>query len=153
ESSRGCSSGRAQAPESLATFGSVPSGLMTMRPLSQQASAGSSCPSIVAAALACADPRPGLRWVDIGCGTGELLRAVRDQYSPAKPLWDRSPAMAGRGPQARRHAAHWPRRTAARRTRARRPGVARGDHLSAPWDVLRTAARLVVPGGRIVITT
>jgi hypothetical protein len=27
------------------------------------------------------------------------------------------------------------------------------EHLSAPWDVLRTAARLVVPGGRIVITT
>jgi SAM-dependent methyltransferase len=33
---------------------------------------------IVAGAIAAARPEPGLRWLDIGCGRGDLLRRIRD---------------------------------------------------------------------------
>jgi SAM-dependent methyltransferase len=46
-------------------------------------SAGSSMAEIVDAAIVAAAPEPGLRWLDIGCGTGDLLRRVRDDWAPA----------------------------------------------------------------------
>ena len=49
----------------------------------QLASAGASMEPIVGAALAAARPQAGLRWLDIGCGRGDLLRLIRDRWSPA----------------------------------------------------------------------
>src|SRR5262245_21174184 len=49
----------------------------------QLGSAGDSSGEIHRAALDLAEPRPGLSWLDIGVGTGELLLAVRDRHAPA----------------------------------------------------------------------
>jgi hypothetical protein len=49
----------------------------------QLLSAGDSSHEIHAAALASARPAAGLTWLDIGCGRGHLLRAVRERYRPA----------------------------------------------------------------------
>jgi ubiquinone/menaquinone biosynthesis C-methylase UbiE len=35
------------------------------------------------AALEAARPAAGLRWLDIGCGRGDLLRKIRDDWDPA----------------------------------------------------------------------
>src|SRR5271165_2002378 len=56
----------------------------------QLASEGISNEEIVAGALAAARPEPGLRWLDIGCGRGALLRRIRDEWSPAG-LWGIDP--------------------------------------------------------------
>ena len=49
--------------------------------LAQKRSGGDSCPEVHGAALVAAAPRKGLRWLDIGCGTGVLLRMVLGSYS------------------------------------------------------------------------
>src|SRR5262249_57814005 len=44
--------------------------------------------------LALVRPRPGMRVVDLGCGTGELTRALHDHLGARDTLGvDRSPAM------------------------------------------------------------
>ena len=49
----------------------------------QLASAGTSVTEIVECALDAARPERGLRWLDIGCGRGDLLRRIRDRWEPA----------------------------------------------------------------------
>lgn len=128
---------------------------MNARATVQAGSAGGSCPSIVAAALACADPQCDLRWIDIGCGRGELLRAVRDGHAPNSligvdvlPWLDddlKSDVTLHIGPAEERLSKLAP----ADRVLL----VETIEHLTAPWDVLCAAASLVAPGGRIVVTT
>ncbi len=122
---------------------------------SQLASAGDSCPEIHAAALAHARPEPGLRWLDIGCGTGDVLREIRDRHKPSKLIgldiidWLaddlRNDVELLTGP-----------------AESALDGVEQVDrvlmvevleHLEAPWTVLRAAARRVAPGGVLVVTT
>ena len=56
-----------------------------MRTYSDQiGSAGISMSEIVDGALHAARPRPHLRWLDIGCGKGHLLRRIRDELQPAE---------------------------------------------------------------------
>lgn len=126
-----------------------------MRTFSDQvASGGTSSHAIVEAALAAAEPAPGLRWLDIGCGRGDLLRRIRDEWSPAElfgidPLdWlddDLRPDVSFD--------------TIAAEEAVSLPVVDRVllveaiEHLEAPWSALRQAARLVAPGGRIVVST
>jgi len=120
----------------------------------QLASEGISNEEIVAGALAAARPEPGLRWLDIGCGRGALLRRIRDEWSPAG-LWGIDPI-------------DWLEEdlrgevefTAVAAERAiDLPQVDRVmmveviEHLEAPWSALRAAARLVAPGGWIVVST
>jgi 2-polyprenyl-3-methyl-5-hydroxy-6-metoxy-1,4-benzoquinol methylase len=123
--------------------------------MDQLASAGDSCPEIHAAAVEHARPSAGLRWLDIGCGKGDVLREVRDRFAPAQligldvidwladDLRDDVQMLTG------------PAETAL-------DGVEPVDrvlmievleHLEAPWTVLRAAARRVSPGGRLVVTT
>jgi 2-polyprenyl-3-methyl-5-hydroxy-6-metoxy-1,4-benzoquinol methylase len=120
----------------------------------QIASAGASMDAIVKTALAAARPEPNLRWLDIGCGRGDLLRKLRDEWEPA--------SLAGIDPidwldEDLRADVEFHTIPA-----ERADGLAVADrvllvevieHLEAPWSALRMAARLVAPGGRIVIST
>ncbi|MEA2314096.1 MAG: hypothetical protein QOI03_788 [Solirubrobacteraceae bacterium] len=126
-----------------------------MRTYSDQiASAGASMDAIVKSALAAARPEPNLRWLDIGCGRGDLLRKLRDEWQPA--------SLAGIDPidwldedlkaDVEFHT------IAAEQADGLPPAdrvllVEVIEHLEAPWSALRKAARLVAPGGRIVIST
>jgi SAM-dependent methyltransferase len=120
----------------------------------QMASEGASMEEIVAGALEAAAPEPHLRWLDIGCGRGDLLRRVRDEWEPAElhgidPIdWLDDDLRNDVTFQA----------VAAEDVE----GLAVADrvllievieHLEAPWTALRKAARLVAPGGRIVVST
>jgi SAM-dependent methyltransferase len=121
----------------------------------QNASRGLSGGDIQRRALAAAEPENGLEWLDIGCGTGELLRVVRQAHAPgrlvatdiiswlAEDLADDVEMIVG------------PAETVL-------PGMDPVDrvlmvevleHLESPWTVLRIAAQLVRPGGRLVIST
>ena len=120
----------------------------------QLASEGISTDEIVHGALESVRPAPGLRWLDIGCGRGDLLRLVKDQWEPA--------ALTGVDP------IDWLaddlREVVDFHTL---PGEQIGElepadrivlvevieHLEAPWSTLRAAARLVAPGGWMVVST
>ena len=105
-------------------------------------------------ALAAAHPELDLRWLDIGCGRGDLLRRIRDKWQPVD--------LQGVDPIA------WLdidladdvtfHRVAAEQVDDLHPAdrvllVEVIEHLEAPWSALRHAARLVAPGGRIVVST
>jgi SAM-dependent methyltransferase len=126
-----------------------------MRTYSDQInSAGSSMSEIVEAALDAARPERDLRWLDIGCGRGDLLRRIRDQWEPAAlygvdPIdWldDDLKADVTFRAVAAEQANDLP---AADRVLL----VEVIEHLEAPWTALREAARLVAPDGRIVVST
>jgi 2-polyprenyl-3-methyl-5-hydroxy-6-metoxy-1,4-benzoquinol methylase len=109
---------------------------------------------IVDAALTAAEPERGLRWLDIGCGRGDLLRRIRDEWAPAE-LWGIDPIDwlaedlredVKFDTLAAEHA-----HDLATVDRVLLLEVI--EHLEAPWSALRQAARLVAPGGRIVVST
>ena len=109
---------------------------------------------IVDAALAASHPRPRLSWLDIGCGRGDLLRRVRDDWAPAAlygidPIdWldDDLKADVSFRAVAAEQADDLP-------VADRVLMVEVIEHLEAPWSALRQAARLVAPGGRLVVST
>jgi SAM-dependent methyltransferase len=120
----------------------------------QLASAGASMDEIVDAALAAAQPERGLRWLDIGCGRGDLLRRIRDEWQPA--------SLTGADPidwldeDLKEDVDFHPlpaERTDALPIADRVMLVETIEHLEAPWSALRAAAHLVAPGGRIVVST
>jgi 2-polyprenyl-3-methyl-5-hydroxy-6-metoxy-1,4-benzoquinol methylase len=118
-------------------------------------SKGLSSPCILDSALEHAIPEPGLRWLDIGCGTGRLLRSIRDKHSPRELVgidvinWfsddlvddvelyigDALPILNGLPPADRILL------------------VETLEHMDAPWSVLRAAIALLAAGGVIVVTT
>jgi len=120
----------------------------------QIGSAGISMSEIVDGALTAARPQPHLRWLDIGCGRGHLLRRIRDELAPAKLIgvdpidWLEDDLRE----DVDFHAV-------AAEEIAGLDAVDRVmmieviEHLEAPWSVLRQAARLVAPGGWIVVST
>jgi SAM-dependent methyltransferase len=117
-------------------------------------SGGSSIDAILESALAAAKPAPGLIWLDIGCGRGDLLRLIRDRWKPAElhgidPIdWlaDDLREDVRFHPVAAEQAEGLPRAD-------RVLLVEVLEHLEAPWSTLRSAARLLGPGGRIVAST
>jgi 2-polyprenyl-3-methyl-5-hydroxy-6-metoxy-1,4-benzoquinol methylase len=117
-------------------------------------SGGASMQEIIEQALEAAQARAGLRWLDIGCGTGDLLRAVRERWQPASltgldPIDWLAEDLRG---DVDFHAI--PAEQAGGLRAADRVMLVEViEHLEAPWSVLRAAAGLVAPGGRIVVTT
>ncbi len=120
----------------------------------QTASEGISMEEIVAGALDAARPEPGLRWLDVGCGRGALLRRIRDEWQPAG-LWGVDP-VDWLADDLREDVSF---QTTPVELAEGLPVVERVtmveviEHLEAPWSALRAAARLVAPGGRLVVTT
>jgi SAM-dependent methyltransferase len=117
-------------------------------------SSGTSVTEIVERALEAARPERGLRWLDIGCGRGDLLRKIRDEWEPAQ-LWGID-AIDWLDDDLRQDVTF--HEVAAERAQGlpivdRVTMVEVIEHLEAPWSTLRVAAKLVAPGGRIVITT
>jgi 2-polyprenyl-3-methyl-5-hydroxy-6-metoxy-1,4-benzoquinol methylase len=126
-----------------------------MRTYSDQIdSAGASMQEIVETALEAANPARHLRWLDIGCGRGDLLRTLRDEWEPASlsgidPIdWldEDLRANVDFHAVAAEEAEHLP-------VADRVLLIEVIEHLEAPWSSLRKAARLVAPGGRIVVST
>lgn len=126
-----------------------------MRTYSDQiASAGASMDEIVVTALEAARPQRGLRWLDIGCGRGDLLRKIRDEWEPAAlfgvdPIdWLDDDLRSDVNFQA------LPAEQADDLPLADRVMLVEViEHLEAPWSALRAAARLVAPGGWLVVST
>jgi 2-polyprenyl-3-methyl-5-hydroxy-6-metoxy-1,4-benzoquinol methylase len=120
----------------------------------QTASGGTSIDEIVEGALAASHPARHLRWLDIGCGRGDLLRKIRDTWEPAE-LYGIDPIDwldedlkndVNFHAVAAEQADHLP-------VADRVLLVEVIEHLEAPWSALRQAARLVAPGGRLVVST
>ncbi len=119
----------------------------------QQASAGKSDEPIVNAVLEAARPERGLRWLDIGCGTGDLLRRIRDEWEPlslagvdALPWLDPDLADDVDFHEVSADVADMP-------VADRVLMVETIEHLEAPWTSLRRAAQLVAPNGWLVVST
>ncbi|HEY4896475.1 MAG TPA: class I SAM-dependent methyltransferase [Solirubrobacteraceae bacterium] len=117
-------------------------------------SGGSSIDAIVECALAAAQPTAGLSWLDIGCGRGDLLRLIRDRWEPSE-LHGIDPidwlAEDLRGDVNFHTVAAEDAEDLPRADRVLLVEVI--EHLEAPWSTLRAAARLLAPGGRIVVST
>lgn len=119
--------------------------------LAQQASRGGSTGEIHRLALRLAEPTPELSWLDVGCGTGVVLRKVKQEHEPAElrgadvidwldddlrddvqmcvgEIYDLEPAD-------------------------RVLMIEVIEHMEMPWASLRVAARAVKPGGLLVLTT
>jgi 2-polyprenyl-3-methyl-5-hydroxy-6-metoxy-1,4-benzoquinol methylase len=125
------------------------------RQTAQQRSLGNSSSEIHRAALEHADPLPGLTWLDIGAGSGTVLREVRDRFPPIRMVavdiidWLnadlRQDVELITGPF---------EETLGLAERFDRVLLIETiEHLEAPWTALRAAAALVRPGGRLVVTT
>jgi 2-polyprenyl-3-methyl-5-hydroxy-6-metoxy-1,4-benzoquinol methylase len=117
-------------------------------------SGGSSMQEIVSTALAAARPQPRLRWLDIGCGRGDLLRVVKAKWQPS--------ALSGIDPidwladdlREDVHFQELPAEDADRLEPADRVLMIEViEHLEAPWRALRSAAGRVAPGGWLVVST
>jgi 2-polyprenyl-3-methyl-5-hydroxy-6-metoxy-1,4-benzoquinol methylase len=125
-----------------------------MRTFADQIDSGGTSPAAIAqAALQAARPERGLRWLDIGCGEGQLLRLIGERWAPAElhgldPIawlaedlraevsFQQEPAEQAQLPQVDRVML-----------------IETIEHLEAPWTTLRNAARAVAPGGWIVVST
>lgn len=122
---------------------------------SQLRTAGSAAPEVHAAAVTLADPRPGLSWIDVGAGTGDVLRQVRDRWRPCSLTavdvlpWLAPDLRADVDMRIGDAVEVLPSLSPADRVIA----VETIEHLDAPWTFLRLAARAVKPGGRLVVTT
>jgi SAM-dependent methyltransferase len=121
----------------------------------QRASAGVLTSAILEAVLQAAAPEPGCSWLDIGCGTGELLHLIRDRHTPRGLVG--IDVVDFLDPDLAADVDH--RVGPAESLLADAGGADRVllaetiEHLEAPWTILRMAARLVVPGGRLVLST
>lgn len=121
----------------------------------QRRSEGNSTVEIHDAALTMAEPQPDLTWVDIGAGTGEVLRRIREHWSPAGLVAvDILPWIASDLRQDVETHIGDPVSIANDLAPADRVLMVETlEHVEAPWTLLRVCARLVKHGGVLVVTT
>ncbi len=126
-----------------------------MRSYSDQlASAGTSIDEIVDSALDAARPESNLTWLDIGCGTGDLLRRIRDEWQPEQLFGIDVIDWLDEDLREDVTFETVPAEEADELPTADRVLLVEViEHLEAPWSALRKAARLVAPGGRLVVST
>lgn len=121
----------------------------------QASSQGCASDAIHAAAYAASRPVQGLTWLDIGCGRGDLARAVLEMDPEAEVTT--VDAIDWLPLDLRTRVTHL--LAPAEEALDRLPPVDRVtmvevlEHLEAPWTVLRKAARLVAPSGLLVVST
>jgi 2-polyprenyl-3-methyl-5-hydroxy-6-metoxy-1,4-benzoquinol methylase len=120
----------------------------------QIATAGISMDSIVDAVLEASRPAPGLRWLDVGCGRGHLLRRIKAEWQPAElrgvdPIDWLDEDLRGEV----KFELAGAERAAELPDADRVTMVEVIEHLEAPWSSLRSAAQKVAPGGWIVVST
>jgi SAM-dependent methyltransferase len=117
-------------------------------------SGGSSMQEIVSAALAAARPQPRLRWLDIGCGRGDLLREVKERWQPSQLDGIDPIDWLAEDLRADVRFEELPAEEADRLQAADRVLMIEViEHLEAPWRALRSAAGRVAPGGWLVVST
>jgi SAM-dependent methyltransferase len=121
----------------------------------QTRSGGTSLESINEAALSRSDPERGLSWIDVGAGTGELLRTIHTRWNPRSlTSVDILPWLASDlAPVVEQHVGDALDVLPSIEPADRVIIVETIEHLEAPWKTLRLCAGLVRPGGRLVITT
>lgn len=121
----------------------------------QRRSAGVSLQSINDTALRLAAPEPRLSWIDVGAGTGELLRTIHNRWRPSSLTsvdilpWLASDLRSVVAEHVGDALDVLPSIEPADRVML----VETIEHLEAPWRTLRLCARLVKPGGRLVVST
>jgi SAM-dependent methyltransferase len=107
------------------------------------------------AAFRASHPTAGLRWLDVGCGRGDLIRTIR-VFDPDASITGID-AIDWLAPDVRDEVqllvapAEEGLATASPADRVMMIEVI--EHFEAPWTVLRKAARLVAPGGILVLST
>ena len=121
----------------------------------QVGSRGCASDAIHDAAFSASQPAPGLAWLDIGCGRGDLVRTIRK--------FDPDASVAGIDaidwlPPDLRQEVDLLVAPAEEGLDAAQPAdrvmmIEVLEHFEAPWTVLRKAARLVAPGGLLVLST
>lgn len=121
----------------------------------QRRSLGISLDDITQAVLGEACPTPGLTWLDVGCGRGDIGRELLRAHAPgsvtgidvidflADDLRGRVELLVGRAEEV---------------IEGLEPSdrvllVEVIEHLEAPWTVLRACAQRVAKGGRLVLST
>jgi 2-polyprenyl-3-methyl-5-hydroxy-6-metoxy-1,4-benzoquinol methylase len=119
------------------------------------ASLGCASDAIHEAAFEVSEPARGLSWLDIGCGRGDLVRLIRafdsDASIVAMDMIDWLPCELRGSVDLVIAPAEEALDSALPVDRVMMIEVL--EHFEAPWTVLRKAARLVAPGGRLVLTT
>jgi 2-polyprenyl-6-hydroxyphenyl methylase/3-demethylubiquinone-9 3-methyltransferase len=124
-------------------------------PALQVKSLGCASSAIHEAVLAASRPGAGLSWLDIGCGRGDLVRSIRTLDPDARitgvDAIDWLPPDMHSQVELVVAPAEEALKAVAPADRVVMVEVL--EHLEAPWTVLRRAARLVAPGGLLVLST
>ena len=100
-------------------------------------------------------PAPGLRWLDVGCGYGDLVRWILAEQQPESvSAVDILPWL----PDDLIEAVDYRVGPAEEQLRGMMPVdrllmIETLEHVEAPWALLRMAAGLLRPGGLLIITT
>jgi len=121
----------------------------------QLASLGCASDAIHQDVFVASRPEAGLSWLDIGCGRGDLVRTIR-AFDPTARIAGID-AIDWLPPDLRGDvdlvvaAAEDGLNSASPADRVMLIEVI--EHFEAPWTVLRSAARLVAPGGLLVLST
>lgn len=128
---------------------------VTTDPALQVASKGCASDAIHDAVMSASQPAVGLAWLDIGCGRGDVIRRIR--ASDRRAMITAVDAIDWLPPDLHDHVdllvAPAEEGLDAVSPADRVLMVEVLEHFEAPWTVLRKAARLVAPGGLLVLST
>lgn len=121
----------------------------------QVASKGCASDAVHQAAITASMPATGLTWLDVGCGRGDVSRAIRGIDPNATIVGVDVIDWLADDLRGEVELVLGPAEDALHAVDAcdRVMLIEVLEHLEAPWSVLRQAARLVAPGGLLVLTS